>query len=256
MRLQGKRVVVTAAASGMGRAGCELFAQEGARIAAVDRDEARLKEVVDGINTAGGNAQGFAADLSDADIAGTVADDAIAWLGGIDVLWSHAGMPAPGDVEALDLDEFRTATDVNLTQSTVIAARAITHMRQQGSGSIIFTASTSGLVGSALSPVYSALKASIIGLAKGLAVRYATDGVRVNALCPGPVATPMLYNDFMKVDARFSQEENEKRVVAGVPLGRAGQPREIADAALWLASDESSFVTGIALPVDGGLTAR
>jgi NAD(P)-dependent dehydrogenase (short-subunit alcohol dehydrogenase family) len=90
-----------------------------------------------------------------------------------------------------------------------------------------------------LSPLYSALKFGIVGLAKGLAVRYAAEGIRVNAICPGPVATPMLYNDFVKVDPRFSKEENEKRVLAGVPMGRVGQPIEIAHAALWLASDEA-----------------
>ncbi|GAA1779958.1 3-oxoacyl-ACP reductase [Pseudarthrobacter sulfonivorans] len=256
MRIIDKKVIITAAASGMGKAGVERFANEGARIAAIDRDAERLQEVVDKVNAGGGQAKGFVADLSDAADALKATKAALEWLDGVDVLWSHAGMPAPSDIENFNLEEYRVSADVNLTSSALIAAEAIRDMRSKNGGSIIFTASSAGLVGSALSPLYSALKFGVVGLAKGLAVRYAEDGIRVNAICPGPVATPMLYNDFMKSDPRFTQKENEERVIASVPMGRAAEPREIADAALWLASDESSFVTGIALPVDGGSTAR
>jgi NAD(P)-dependent dehydrogenase (short-subunit alcohol dehydrogenase family) len=255
MRLENKRAVITAAASGMGRAGAELFAREGAQVAAIDRDEAALKTVVDGINANGGKANGFVADLSGNDAVTAVFADAVGWLGGLDVLWSHAGMPAPSEIEHLDLEKYQRAAQLNVTQSTLFASLAVTEMRKQGKGSIVFTSSTSGMVGSASSPLYSSLKASIIGLTKGLAVRYATEGIRVNAVCPGMVATPMLYNDFM-ADSPFSREETEKRFVGAIPMGRPGQPEEIAHAALWLASDDASFVTGVPLPVDGGLVAR
>lgn len=256
MRISNKKAIITAAASGMGLAGLERFTREGATVAAIDRDADRLEEAVERVRAAGGHAQGFVADLSDAEDTLSATRSALAWLDGIDVLWSHAGMPAPSDIETMELEAYRVSADVNLTSSVLIAAEAIRVMCPQGSGSIIFTASAAGLVGSALSPLYSALKFGVVGLAKGLAVRYAVDGIRVNAICPGPVATPMLYNDFMKSDPRFTQKENEERVIASVPLGRAADPKEIADAALWLASDESSYVTGIALPVDGGSTAR
>jgi NAD(P)-dependent dehydrogenase (short-subunit alcohol dehydrogenase family) len=256
LRLEGKKAVITAAASGMGKAGCELFARHGARVAAVDRDEASLAEVIAAINAAGGQARGFVADLTDAQATIDVITAAQQWLGGVDVLWNHAGMPGPPDIDDLELSRYRQCADLNLTSAILVTGEIIRSMRRQRSGSIMFTASTSGLVGSLLSPLYSALKFGIVGLAKGLAVRYAAEGIRVNAICPGPVATPMLYNDFVKVDPRFSKEENEKRVLAGVPMGRVGQPIEIAHAALWLASDEASFVTGVALPIDGGFTAR
>jgi NAD(P)-dependent dehydrogenase (short-subunit alcohol dehydrogenase family) len=256
MRLQGKGAIITAAASGMGRAGSELFAAHGARVAAIDIDAAGLADVVAGIEKAGGTARAFLADLSDRAAVTAVVREADAWLGGVDVLWNHAGMPAPPDIEDLDLERYGTAVDLNLTSAVLATAVVLPGMRARRGGSVVFTSSTSGLVGSALSPLYSALKSGVVGLVKGLAVRYAADGVRFNALCPGPTATPMLYNDFFPSDGRASAEENEKRVLAAVPMGRAAQPREIAECALWLASDESGYVTGTAIPVDGGLTAR
>jgi NAD(P)-dependent dehydrogenase (short-subunit alcohol dehydrogenase family) len=256
MRLQHKRALITAAASGMGRAGAELFAQEGATVAAVDRDAEALTAVIEKINANGGSARGFVADLSDNSEVMRCFAEATDWLGGLDVLWSHAGIPAPTDVEALDLAAYGRAAQLNVTQSTVLASLAVSPMRKQGKGSIVFTSSSSGLVGSAQSPIYSSLKAALIGLTKGLAVRYAAEGVRVNAVCPGMVATPMLYNDFMTADPRFTKEETEQRFLAAIPMGRPGQPEEIAHAVLWLASDDASFVTGVALPVDGGLVAR
>lgn len=255
MRLENKRAIITAAASGMGRAGAELFAREGARVAAIDRDAEALKSVVDAINADGGEAEGFVADLGDNKAVARCFAEATDWLRGVDVLWSHAGMPAPSDFEDLDLDRYQRAAQLNLTQATLLASLAATEMHKQGNGSIVFTSSSSGLVGSASSPLYSSLKAGLIGLTKGLAVRYATEGIRINAICPGMVATPMLYNDFMS-DSPYSREETEKRFVAAIPMGRPGRPEEIAHAALWLASDDASFVTGVALPVDGGLVAR
>jgi NAD(P)-dependent dehydrogenase (short-subunit alcohol dehydrogenase family) len=257
MRLAGKRALITAAASGMGRAGCELFAAEGATVAALDRDEAALASVVAEVTAKGGEIKGFAVDLTDRAATTQATSSAISWLGGIDALWSHAGMPAPSEIVGLDLEQYQVAADLNLTASVLTSAEAVARMREQGSGgSIVFTSSTSGLVGSYAGPLYSAFKFGVVGLAKGMALRYAPDGIRVNALCPGPVATPMLYNDFLSSDSGMSREENERRMVGGIPLGRAAQPVEVAHAALWLASDDSSYVTGVALPVDGGSTAR
>ncbi|GGL12025.1 SDR family NAD(P)-dependent oxidoreductase [Nocardia jinanensis] len=256
MRLQNKRTIITAAASGMGKAGVELFAREGAFVAAIDRDAEALEAVVAAVEANGGKAVGFVADLADNDAVVESFAQATRWLGGLDVLWSHAGIPAPTETENLDLDAYQRAAQLNVTQSTLLAGRALTVMREQQRGSIVFTASSAGLVGSAQSPLYSLFKAGIIGLTKGLAVRYAVDGIRVNAVCPGMVATPMLYNDFMTSDPRFTPEETEQRFVSAIPMGRPGRPDEIAHAALWLASDDSSFVTGVPLPVDGGLVAR
>lgn len=256
MRLAKKRTLITAAASGMGAAGTHLFAEHGARVAALDRDGAALQRVVDEAKSQGGEVRGFVVDLTDRQATLDTVHEAVEWLGGIDVLWNHAGMPAPSNIEDFDFEQYQCSASLNVTSAVVISGAILPLMTEQKSGSIIFTSSTSGLVGSALSPLYSAFKAGIVGLTKGLAVRYAAQNIRVNALCPGPVSTPMLHNDFIAGDARFDKEENLKRVISVVPMGRMGEPIEIAHAALWLASDESSFVTGVALPIDGGQTAR
>jgi NAD(P)-dependent dehydrogenase (short-subunit alcohol dehydrogenase family) len=257
MRLEGKHALITGAASGMGEAGALLFAQEGARVAALDRDADRLDAVVREIVSQGGEAAGFAVDVSDHDALAQAARDSEEWLGGLDVLWSHAGMPAPSDIETVSLQAYETAANVNLTSAAFLSGAVIKRMRARGTGgAIVFTSSAAGLVGSVTSPLYSAFKFGIVGLTKGLAVRYASDGIRVNCVCPGPIATPMFYQDFAANDPRFSAEENERRIVTGVPMGRTGLPIEVARAALWLASSEASFVTGTALPVDGGMTAR
>lgn len=256
MRLQGKKVVITAAASGMGRAGCELFTRHGAEVAAVDSDERALEDLVSSIKVAGGRATGIVADLTDRGSTVKAMAEALGVLNGIEVLWNHAGMAGPSNIDDLDMAEYKLCADLNLNSAIIASGEAIREMRRCQRGSIVFTASTSGLVGSLFSPIYSAMKHGVVGLAKGLAVRYASEGIRVNALCPGPVATPMLYRDFLNVDERFSKEENEKRLVSSVPLGRLAQPQEIAHAALWLASDDASYVTGAVLAVDGGFTAR
>lgn len=255
MRLKGRRTLITAAASGMGAAGVGLFAREGGKVAALDRDDEQLAAVVEAARATGGDVRGFAVDLLDRDATLATIAEAAAWLGGFDVIWNHAGMPAPTDIENFVLADYLRSADLNLNVAITIASAVLPLMLATG-GSIIFTSSTSGLVGSAQSPLYSALKSGVIGLTKGLAVRYAAQGIRVNALCPGPVSTPMLHNGFMKSDPRFTPEEGIARVLANVPMGRMAEAIEVAHAALWLASDESSYVTGIALPIDGGMTAR
>lgn len=256
MRLKGKLAVVTAAASGMGRAGCRLFAEQGATVAAVDIDAERLRAVVAEVEAAGGRAHGIVADLgSPAGCKEAVAQGAER-LGGLDILWSHAGTPGPAAVEDVDLAEYEAAIGLNLTSALVCAGEAAPHMRRRGGGAIVFTASVSGLVGSMFSPIYSAAKFGVVGLTKSLAQRFAPDGIRVNVVCPGLTDTPMLPLFLGRGDDSRSLEENRRKVMAAVPLGRVGRPEEMAQAALWLASDDASYVTGVALPVDGGFTCR
>ena len=256
MRLAGKLAVITAAASGMGRAGVELFLREGARVAAVDINGRALAEMATAMRAKGGAVETVQADLSQPDDVRRSINDSAARLGGIDVLWAHAGTPGPGGVEDLDLPAYRIALDLNLTSAILSAGAAVAHMRTRGGGSVIFTSSVSGLVGSMFSPVYSAAKFAIVGLTKSLALRFAPDGIRVNVICPGLADTPMQAGFTGRSGDPAEAQANLARYLTTVPMGRLCRPEEAAHAALWLASDEASFVTGVALPVDGGFTAR
>jgi NAD(P)-dependent dehydrogenase (short-subunit alcohol dehydrogenase family) len=240
----------------MGRAGCEAYAREGASVVAIDVDEARLKEVVDAINAAGGKAFGITADLLDAQACKRCIHEAAEWLGGIDILWNHAGMPGVRALEDIDLADYERAMNLNVRSGMLATGAAIPYLRKQGGGSVIFTSSTAGLVGASVSPVYSAAKFAVVGLVKSLALRYAPDNIRVNAICPGPIETPMFPQFFDPNAGAEAAAKSQAAVIAAIPLGRLGRAEEVAGAALWLASSESTFVTGVALPVDGGFTAR
>lgn len=253
MRLAGKLAVITAAASGMGRAGVELFLREGAKVAAVDINAQALASLASDMR---GDLHTIQADLSQPEAMRRSINDAAAALGGIDVLWAHAGTPGPAGIENLDLGEYETAMALNVTSAVLASGEAIEHMRKRGGGAVIFTASVSGLVGSMLSPVYSTAKFAVVGLTKSLAQRFAPDGVRVNVVCPGLADTPMKAGFTGRSGDPEEARANEARVLASVPMGRLVRPEEVAHAALWLASDDASFVTGVALPVDGGFTAR
>ncbi len=256
MRLANKLAVITAAASGMGRAGVEIFLKEGARVAAVDVNADALAKLAADMKAAGHTIETIQADLSKPEHMRGSVNEAASRLGGIDIMWAHAGIPGPGGVENLDLDAYQAAMTLNVTSATLAAGEVIGHMRKRGGGSLIFTSSVSGLVGSMFSPVYSAAKFAVVGLTKSLAQRFAPDGVRVNVVCPGLADTPMKIGFTGRSGDPVEAEENQKRLLASVPMGRLCRPEEAAYAALWLASDEASFVTGVALPVDGGFTAR
>ncbi len=254
MRLDGKLAIVTAAASGMGRAGVERFVREGARVAAIDIS----REALDGLiaDFGGDRVATIVADLSTPEGAKGSIDEAVAALGGADILWAHAGMPGPASVENLDLAAYDKAIALNVTSAALGAGQVAPHMRARGGGSIIFTASISGLVGSMMSPIYSAAKWGVVGLTKSLALAFAADNIRVNVVCPGLADTPMKAGFTGRSGDPAEAAANEAKIVGAVPMGRLVKPGEVADAALWLASDEASFVTGVALPVDGGFTAR
>jgi len=256
MRLAGKLAIITAAASGMGRAGVELFVREGARVAAVDVDADALARLADEMKEKGGAIETITADLSKPEDIRRSINEAVEKLGGIDILWAHAGTPGPAGVENLDLGEYEHAMTLNVTSAVLASGEVIEYMRKRGGGSVLFTASVSGLAGSLLSPVYSAAKFAVVGLAKSLALRFAVDGVRVNVVCPGLTDTPMKVDFTGRSGDMAEAEANETRLLALVPMGRLCQADEVAHAALWLASDDASFVTGVALPVDGGYIAR
>jgi len=259
VRLQGKTGIVTAAGSGMGRAGALRFAIEGAAVAVVDIDEAGTGEVADNITRSGGRALALAGDLRDDAFARDIVRRTSREWGGLDFVWNHVGHPGPASVEGIDWKDYELAMDLNVRTVLVTTEAAIPELRARGGGALLFTASTSGLVGSQFSPVYNIAKFGVVGLVHGLAKRYARERIRVNAVCPGPTDTPMLRVFVARPDSQLPPGETPESLVlkrgGQVPMGRPARPEEVANAALFLISDEASYITGVALPVDGGATA-
>lgn len=256
MRLKNKLAVITAAASGMGRAGVELFAREGATVVAIDINGPQLAEVADRVRGQGGQVHTIVTDLSDRGRMKDVIHESAQLMGGIDILWANAGIPGPSGVENLELAAFDKSMELNVTTTIVATGEVIPYMRKRGGGSIVFTASLSGVRGSLLSPTYSAAKFAVVGFAKSTALKYAKEKIRVNALCPGMTETGMLNTFMSRENDPVAIEKNRALFLNNIPLGRSADPIEVAHAALWLASDDASYVTGVALPIDGGLSAR
>jgi NAD(P)-dependent dehydrogenase (short-subunit alcohol dehydrogenase family) len=260
MRLANKIGIVTAAASGMGRAGALRFAKEGAAVGVADIDQAGVEAVVAEITAAGGRALALVGDLRQDEFARDIVRRTVRTFGGLDFVWNHVGHPGPAAIEGIDMADYELAMDLNLRTVLVTTETAIPELRARGGGALLFTASTSGLVGSQFSPVYSMAKFGIVGFVRSLAKRLAPDNIRANAICPGPIDTPMLRVFVARPDQQQAPGDQDKealiiRRAQQVPLRRTGKPEEIANAALFLLSDEASFVSGAALPVDGAATA-
>ena len=247
--LQGKVAIVTGASSGIGRASARLFARVGARIIAVARGEERLQALVAEIRDDGGEAVGIAGDVRNEDCAQAAVRAAIEHFGGLDIAFNNAGTlgdmgPTPG----LSVDGWRETLDINLTSAFLAAKHQLPAMRARGGGSLIFTSTfvghTVGLPGAA---AYAASKAGLLGLTRALAAEFGTEGIRVNALLPGGTDTPMARAMNGTPDA-WAFVENLHA------LKRVASPEEQAHSALYLASDASSFTTGTALLVDGGVS--
>ena len=256
MRLGNKIALITAAASGMGRAGALLFAKEGAKVVAVDIDEHGVETVVQEIRDDGGDAIAVTANLTEDAEAKRIVHAASDAYDGLDILWNHVGHPGPGRIEGIDMGDYEIAMDLNLRSVLVTTTEALPVLRARGGGSVLFTASIAGLTGSPFSPVYSAAKFAVVGLMQSLACRYASENVRINAVCPAPIDTPMLQVFMQRPDTQTNREENLARMRQAMPMGRVGRPDEVAKAALFLCSDDASFITGVALPVDGGYLAK
>ncbi len=257
MKLKGRVALITAGGSGMGRASAELFASEGAHSIVVDRDLEAAERTVQAITDAGGSASAEQTDVSKVDELESLFARVQRDHGVLHVLFNHAGIPGAAGVEMSEA-EWQLSVDVNMKSAFFATSFALPLLRKaDGHGSVIFTASTTGLVGSPYSPLYSMTKGGVIMFMKGFALMVAKDGIRANAICPGPIETPMLPLFFGRTPTEGGVDAEVRGFIAqAVPVGRPGQPSEIATAALFLASDDSSFVTGVALPVDGGYTAR
>src|SRR3954463_13276004 len=192
MRLANKIGIVTAAASGMGRAGAVRFAQEGAAVGVVDLDEVGANAVAKQITDAGGKALALAGDLRQDAFAREIVRRTANAFGGLDFVWNHVGHPGPASIEGIEMADYELALDLNLRTVWVPTEAGIPEMRARGGGALLYTASTSGIQGSAFSPVYSMAKFGIVGFVRSLAKRLAPEKIRANAICPGPIDTPML----------------------------------------------------------------
>jgi len=238
-RLEGKVCVITGAASGIGAETARLFAEEGGRVVGVDIRAGAEGELL------------LEADVSDEDQVREMYERARKEMGRIDVLFNNAGISPDDDVSVLDtsLEAWQRVQDVNLTSVFLCCKHGIPHLLDSGGGSVINTASFVAVMGAATSQIsYTASKGGVLALSRELGVEFGKKGVRVNALCPGPVNTPLLQELFAK------DPERAARRLVHLPMGRFGEAREIAQGALFLASDESSYVTASTFLVDGGLS--
>lgn len=247
--LQSKIALITGAASGIGRATAELFARAGASVVVVDVNDSAGNRVAQEISDGGGRAQFFKADVSRSEDCKRVLDGTIADFGHIHILFNNAGIIRRSTVVELSEEDWDRVMDVNVKSIFLMSRLVIPVMAAQGGGSIINTASGWGLTGGAKAAVYCASKGAVVLLTKAMAVDHGPQNIRVNCICPGDTDTGMLRKEAQQLGEsadRFLAEAARR------PLGRIGSPQEIAQAALYLASDASSFVTGTALVVDGG----
>lgn len=250
MKLKDHVAIITGATSGIGEAAAHLFAREGAKVVVSGRDERRGSKVVDAIANAGGTALFVRADVTRAaDCERLVAETLNAFGGRIDVLFHNAGVFHPHDAIECTEEEWDATLDSSLKGAWLMCKHALPAMIARRRGSIILQASGWGIQGGDKAVAYCAAKGGVVVMTKALAIDHGPQGIRVNCLCPGDVDTPMLVAD---AQARGLSYADYMKGAANRPLGRVGTPEELAKAALFLASDDSSFMTGAALVVDGG----
>lgn len=251
MRLQGKVAIITGAASGIGEATAKLFAVEGAQVVLADIDRLNGARVAHEITGRAGQALFVPTDVStEADVQKMV-QTAATTFGGVDVLVNNAGTYVTGKVHELTSDQWDQVMDVDLKGAFLCSKYAIPFMRARGKGSIIMTSSVDGLVAEPDLPVYCAAKAGLLGLVRAMAEDYGPDNIRVNAICPGVIDTPLNVKYFNELP---NPEQARREYEAVHVLGRWGTTQEMAYCFLFLASDESSFVTGSSFVADGGMS--
>lgn len=247
-RLDGKVALITGAAGGMGLAASRLFVEEGARVVMTDVAEEAGRAAADEL---GEKADFIRADVSTAADAEAMVRFAVETFGGLHVLYNNAGVVLPNDVGVVETDEetWDRTMAINLKGVWLGCKFGIPAIIESGGGSIINVASFVAMMGAATAQIaYTATKGGVLSMTREIAVEYARRGVRANALCPGPIETPLLLQ-------LFADDAAKQRRLVHVPMGRLGQAEEVVRAALWLASDESSFMTGAAMVVDGGITS-
>jgi NAD(P)-dependent dehydrogenase (short-subunit alcohol dehydrogenase family) len=244
MKLNGKVAFITGFGSGLGRAIGVLFAREGAAVAGTSRTQAKGLETVALIEKIGGSALFRSGDVADSSHVQSLVEETVRRFGGIDIVVNSAGVRTNGGITDISEEAWDLTLNANLKGAFLVSRSAIPEMKKRGGGVILHIAARSGMQGQAGRAAYCASKGALVRLTEAMAMDHAADNIRVNCICPGPTRTPM-------VDT--STPEKLARYKTRVPMGRIGEPEDVAYAALYLASDQASFVTAAILPVDGGI---
>jgi 2-keto-3-deoxy-L-fuconate dehydrogenase len=247
--------ILTGAGGGIGRATAVLFAQEGVNLVLSDRNADALEETAKAVSEAGGQAVTLAGDVNDADHRSDIVAAAIKQFGRIDALVNNAGMMAGGLPEDIDAAQWDACFDVNVRSQFFLTQEALSLLEADGGGSVVNISSVLGLLGVRNGAPYGASKAAVVGLTQSLALDLGERGVRVNAVCPGTIDTQMPREYMAKNLTPEQQKQGDAAVLGRHIIQRMGRPEEVAEAIVFLASSRSSFITGVALPVDGGWAA-
>lgn len=254
MRFKGKRVIVTGGGSGIGKATAEAFLGEGAKVAIFDISEKGGKKVIDELKKKGYDPLLFVGDVSKSADVKRMVKGAVAKLGGIDVLFNNAGILVEGTVEKVSEEDWDRIMSVNVKGVFLMSKEIVPIMLKQKKGAIVNNASCSGLVGDRNAIAYNTSKGAVVLMTKCLALDYALKNIRCNCVCPGEIETPMFQQEARA--RNMPLDEYRKELCGYHPIGRLGVPNEVANAVLFLASEDASFITGAAFSVDGGYTCQ
>ena len=250
IQFEGKVALVTGGNSGIGRSTAIKFAERGAKVVIAARRAEQGEAVVQEIRDSGGDATFVRTDVSEADDVEAMVAETVEAYGSLDVAFNNAGVLAGlRPTHEIDEDSWEQVMAVNLKGVWLCMKHEIKQMLQQGGGAIVNDSAGGGLAGVSNASAYVASKHGVIGLSKTAALEYAQRGIRVNVVCPGSIETPM-------TEGFYNDPERLSRIISNHPIGRVGSPDEVAEAVIWLCSDAASFVTGVAMPVDGGFLAR